>query len=276
MKPQVAILGAGSMGQILAEGLLRGGWGTDDIVMVARRQESAADAEQRTRVRTLLDPAVAALGRDVIVVAVKPKDVAHLLAQVAGTLTASQIVISLAAGVPIALFERVLGELPVVRTMSNTPAAVGQGMTAYCGGTHADDAALAIAKEVLSALGETIRLSEELLDAVAAIAGSGPAYLFLLAEALVRAAVREGLPDEAARRLVDQTMRGSGLLLRQSGKSAVRLRGDVTSPGGTTEAAMQVLEEGGFRALIEDAVRAATVRSRELGEAASSAVAEAG
>ncbi len=130
------------------------------------------------------------------------------------------------------------------------------------------------ASKVLSAVGETIRLSEDLLDSVTAVSGTGPAYIFLLAEALTEAAIREGLPHHAAERLVDQTLRGSGLLLRQSDKSAFRLRGEVTSPGGTTAAAMHVLEDGGFRALVEDAVRAAARRSRELGEAAAAAMAE--
>ncbi len=274
MRPTVAILGAGSMGQIFAEGLLRAAWKADDIVMAARRQERATEVERVTGITTLLDPAAAAIGRDVVIVAVKPKDVRYLLGQIRESVTSNQIVISLAAGVPIAAFERVLPGVAVVRTMPNTPAAVDEGITAYCGGTQADEAALETAATVLSAVGETIRLSEDLLDAVTAVSGTGPAYIFLLAEALTEAAIREGLPRHAAERLVDQTLRGSGLLLRQSEKSAFRLRGEVTSPGGTTAAAMHVLEDGGFRALVEDAVRAAARRSRELGEAAAAAMAE--
>ena len=274
MRPTVAILGAGSMGQIFAEGLLRAGWKADEIAMAARREERAAEAERFTGITTLLDPAATATGRDVVIVAVKPRDIRHLLDQVGDTLTKDQIVISLAAGVPVAVFEKAFPGIAVVRTMPNTPAAVDEGITAYCGGTHADDAALETAATVLSAVGETIRLSEDLLDSVTAVSGTGPAYIFLLAEALTEAAIREGLPHHAAERLVDQTLRGSGLLLRQSEKSAFRLRGEVTSPGGTTAAAMHVLEDGGFRALVEDAVRAAARRSRELGEAAAAAMAE--
>ena len=248
MNPKVAILGAGSMGQILAEGLLRAGWDAGEIIMAARREERATEAERLTGVVTILDPAGAAEGRDVVVVAVKPKDVWHLLVQVSGTVTSDQLVISLVAGVPTTAYEKALDAVPVVRAMPNTPAAVGEGMTAYCGGLHADDAALDTAAKVLSAVGETIRLSEDLLDSVTAVSGTGPAYIFLLAEALTEAAIREGLPHHAAERLVDQTLRGSGLLLRQSDKSAFRLRGEVTSPGGTTAAAVHVLEEGGFRA----------------------------
>jgi len=276
MKPTVAILGAGTMGQILAEGLLRAGWEPGDIVLAEQWEERAVEVERLTGLTTLRDPGAATEGRDVVVVVVKPKDVPQLLGEIKDAVTPDQLLISLAAGVPIVVFENALPGIPVVRTMPNTPAAVGEAMTAYCGGTHADEAALATASTVLSAVGESIRLSEDLLDAVTAVSGTGPAYIFLLAEALTEAAIREGLPHHAAERLVDQTLRGAGLLLRQSDKSAFRLRGEVTSPGGTTAAAMHVLEEGGFRALVEDAVRSAAARSRELGAAAEAAMAEDG
>ncbi len=263
--PTVAILGAGSMGEILAEGLLRSGWETANLTLAARREERASELERRTAVQVLLDPAAAAAGRDVVVVAVKPKDVNFLLSQIKDTLQPDQVVVSLAAGVPLAVYEGVLDGIAVVRAMPNTPAAVDEGMTAYCGGSHADADALALADMVLAAVGETIQLSEDLLDAVTAVSGTGPAYIFLLAESLTEAAIREGLPHHAAEKLVIQTLRGAGALLSVSDKSAFRLRAEVTSPGGTTAAAMHELEEGGFRALLERAVRAAAQRSRELG-----------
>lgn len=268
MHPSVAILGAGSMGQILAEGLLRAGWSPSDLVLAARRKERAEEVQRMTGVRTLLDAAEATDGRDVVVIAVKPKDTPGLLAQIADTVRPDQVVVSLAAGVPLEAIEAALPDVPVVRAMPNTPAAVDEGMTAYCLGAHADESAGDRAAAVLGAVGTTIELSEDLLDAVTAVSGTGPAYVFLLAEALTEAAIREGLPHHAAERLVDQTIRGAGILLQTSEKSAFRLRAEVTSPGGTTAAAMHTLENGGFRALLEDAVRAATNRSRELGEAA--------
>jgi pyrroline-5-carboxylate reductase len=273
MQPSVAILGGGRIIKNLAVGLLRAGWSLDDIVMVARRPERAKEAERLTEIRTILDPVAAVNGYDVVVVAVKPKDVPDLLDQVAEAVSADQLVISLAAGVPLSVFEQALPGVPVVRSMPNTPAAVAEGMSAYCGGSSVDEEGYARADAILAAVGETIRLSEDLLDAVTAISGSGPAYVFLLAESLTEAAIREGLPHHAAEKLVDQMIRGAGMLLQGSEKSAFRLRGEVTSPGGTTAAAVHVLEDGGFRALMEDAVRAAADRSQALGEKAAADVA---
>jgi pyrroline-5-carboxylate reductase len=256
------------MGQILAEGLRRAGWDPGALILAARREDRAEEVERFTGIRTVLDAAEAAEGRDVVVIAVKPKDMAGLLRQIAPVVSPDQVVVSLAAGVPLAVMEIALPGVPVVRAMPNTPAAVDEGMTAYCLGTHADADAGDEAAAVLGAVGETIELSEDLLDAVTAVSGTGPAYIFLLAEAMTEAAIREGLPHHAAERLVDQTVRGAGILLQSSEKSAFRLRAEVTSPGGTTAAAMHTLENRGFRALVEDAVRAAANRSHELGEAA--------
>ncbi|MDP8958824.1 MAG: pyrroline-5-carboxylate reductase [Actinomycetota bacterium] len=270
VRPTVAILGAGAIGEALTVGLLAAGWQPQELTLAARRSERAAAVEERTAVRTLLDAADAASGKDVVVVSVKPRDVPQLLSQVAGHIRPQQVVLSLAAGVPTTVFEERLPDVPVVRAMPNTPALVGEGITAYAAGRQADDQALRRAEEVLESVGSSVRLDEQLLDAVTAVSGTGPAYLFLLAEALIEAAVREGLPRDVAERLVDQTVKGSGVLLVETGLTASELRAQVTSPGGTTAAAVHVLEERGFRALVEDAVRAAARRSRELGAAASS------
>jgi len=274
MRPTVAVLGAGSMGQTLVEGLLRAGWEESEVVAVVRRRERVQELTRLTGVEVTLDAATAAEGRDVVVIAVKPRDVPGLIDQISSVITSGQVVISLAAGVPLALYEKVFPEVPVVRAMPNTPAAVDEGMTAYCGGAHTDEATLDQAAAVLAAVGDTIHLSEDLLDAVTAVSGTGPAYVFLMAEALTEAAIREGLPHHAAERLVDQTIRGAGILLAASDKSAFRLRAEVTSPGGTTAAAMHTLEDGGFRALLEDAVRSAASRSRELGAEAMASIEE--
>lgn len=265
MRPTVAILGAGAMGEALAQGLLRAGWAPDDITLAARREERGRLAEERTGIRTLLQASDAARGRDVVVVSVKPRDVPDLLSQLAGSLESDQVILSLAAGVPIEAFERRFADSPVVRAMPNTPALVGEGISAYAAGNSAGEQALEMASAVLEAVGPTIRLDERLLDAVTAVSGTGPAYVFLLAEALIEAALREGLPRDVAERLVTQTVKGAGVLMVETDRNPAELRAQVTSPGGTTASAVHILEERGFRALLEDAVRAAAGRSRELG-----------
>jgi len=256
------------MGVVLAEGLLAAGWAPSELALVARREERRSEVERITGVECTLDPVAAVAGRNVVVIAVKPGDVPALLARCAGAIDASQVVVSLAAGIPTALMEASLGDVPVVRAMPNTPAQIARAITAIAPGAHAGPEAVATAHTVLGAVGETIDLDEGLLDAVTAVSGTGPAYVFILAEALVESAIREGLPWHAAERLVTETIRGSGMLLAVSELTPARLRAQVTSPGGTTAAAVHVLEERGFRALVEDAVRAAAQRSRELGERA--------
>lgn len=256
------------MGEIFARGLVRAGWFKGDIVLAARREERAREVEVATGLSATTDVAAAAAGREVLVISVKPSDIPVLLGQLEPVINPDQLILSLAAGVPTRLFEDALGDIPVVRAMPNTPSAVDEGMTAYCGGRFAADGPLGKANAVLAAVGRTMQLSEDLLDAVTALSGTGPAYLYLLAEALVEAGIREGLPRHAAEKLVEQTMKGSGVLISASEMSPFELRAQVTSPGGTTAAAMHVLEEGGFRALVQDAVRAAASRSRDLGKKA--------
>jgi pyrroline-5-carboxylate reductase len=164
-----------------------------------------------------------------------------------------------------ALSSRQLGDIPVVRAMPNTPAVVGEGVTGIARGAFAGEEHLKLATELLGAVGAVRVMDESLLDAVTAVSGTGPAYVFLLAEALTEAAVREGLPRDIAEEFVHQTIRGSGHLLTDTDVTPAELRSQVTSPGGTTAAAVHVLEERGFRALVEDAVQAAANRAAELG-----------
>jgi pyrroline-5-carboxylate reductase len=265
MRPTVAVLGVGAMGEAIVRGLLSAGWSARELGAAVRRETRLHDIETRIGIDCHLDPAAAADGRSVIVVAVKPRDVPRLLEVIAKSITAEQVVISLAAGVPIALFEEKLPGVPVVRAMPNTPSLVREGVTAIAGGSFVTEDHLSRARRVLEAVGRVEVMDESLIDAVTAVSGSGPAYIFLLAEAMEEAAVREGLPRDIAEALVHQTVRGAGHMLTDTAFKAAELRAQVTSPGGTTAAAMHVLEESGFRAVIEDAVRAAAHRSRELG-----------
>jgi pyrroline-5-carboxylate reductase len=253
------------MGEALVSGLLAAGWDPTDLSLCVRRMDRADELAHSTGSAVGLDPVEAINGRDVVVVAVKPRDVLGLLKTLAGEVSADQTVISLAAGVTTQAYESQLGAVPVVRAMPNTPALVREGVTGVAPGSHAGPEHLEIAQEVLGAVGTVRVMEESLLDAVTAVSGTGPAYVFLLAEALTEAAMREGLPRDVAEGFVHQTIRGAGHLLTNTEKSPAELRYEVTSPGGTTAAAMHVLEEKGFRAVVEDAVRAAAVRARELG-----------
>jgi pyrroline-5-carboxylate reductase len=263
----VAIIGVGAMGEALASGLIAAGWEIGDISLCVRRPERAVELEKSIGAPVTFDIPEAMKGRDVVVIAVKPRDVGVVLEAMSGRLEPRQTVLSLAAGVTTATYEAGLGEVPVVRAMPNTPALVREGVTGIAAGRFADDDHLLAAQEILGAVGSVRVMDENLLDAVTAVSGTGPAYVFLMAEALTEAAMREGLPRDIAESFVNQTIRGAGHLLTDTTKSPAQLRYEVTSPGGTTAAAMHVLEERGFRALIEDAVRAAAIRSGELGAA---------
>jgi pyrroline-5-carboxylate reductase len=261
----VAIVGVGAIGEALASGLLSAGWASADITLCVRRPERAEELGSQTGCRVTLDPVQALEGRRVVVVAVKPGDVSPLLEAIAGHVMGDQTVLALAAGVTTETYEAKLGAVPVVRAMPNTPALVRQSVTGIAPGRHAGPDHLAAAEDVLGAVGSVRVMDEALLDAVTAVSGTGPAYVFLLAEALTEAAMREGLPRDVAERFVHETIRGAGHLLTDTKKGPVQLRYEVTSPGGTTAAAIHVLEERGFRAVVEDAVRAAALRATELG-----------
>ncbi len=266
MRPTVAIIGVGSMGDALLQGLLGAGWEPSEISLTVRRDDQAARLTARTGCWAGLDPIEAIKARDVIVLAVKPRDVGVVLEALQGVVEPGQVVLSVAAGVPISVYEDALPEVAVVRAMPNTPALVGQGVTGAAAGSAAGGEELAKVRAVLEAVGSVRIVDESILDAVTAVSGTGPAYVFLLAEALTEAAIREGLSHHLAEEFVNQTIKGAAALLIETGQSPSRLRSQVTSPGGTTAAAIHVLEERGFRALVEDAVRAAASRSRELGE----------
>jgi pyrroline-5-carboxylate reductase len=196
-------------------------------------------------------------------VAVKPPDVAEACRALAGAGVGR--VLSIAAGVRLAALEAELPDVPVVRAMPNTPAFVGAGAAAVAAGSRAGDADLDWAQSVLEAVGTVVRVPEEQLDAVTGLSGSGPAYVFLVAEALTDAGVLAGLPREVAEALTHQTILGAARLLTETGEGAEALRRAVTSPGGTTEAGVRELEERGLRVALHQAVLEATNRSRELG-----------
>jgi pyrroline-5-carboxylate reductase len=201
-----------------------------------------------------------------LLIAVKPQDIDTLLAEIAPAIEARHLVVSVAAGVTTAHIEKALPEgIAVVRCMPNTPALVDQAMTAVAGGVHAGDEHLAVAESLLGSVGRVVRVPEHQLDAVTALSGSGPAYFFYLVEAMIDAGILLGLPRALAAELIVQTAVGAATMLRDSGEHPVQLREAVTSPGGTTIAAIRELEVHGVRAAFLAAIEAAANRSRELG-----------
>lgn len=254
------------MGEALLAGLLDAGWEGEEIAVAEVDPDRRRVLEERfPGVRVVPSPAWAAAEADLVVLAVKPADVAGALEASGPTLPEGAVVLSIAAGITIAELEARAPGRPVVRAMPNTPALVRKGAAAVAGGTHADEAHLHLAEQVLGAVGIVVRVPEHLLDAVTGLSGSGPAYVFLLAEALVEAGVLVGLPRDVSDALVRQTLLGSATLLAEGTESPDALRAAVTSPGGTTAAGLRALEDRGVRAAVLAAVAAATSRSRELG-----------
>jgi pyrroline-5-carboxylate reductase len=265
--PHLAILGAGRMGEALLSGLLRSGaWHSEQIVCTTRSERRAAVIAERHGVTAHTDSAAAAGAADIVLLAVKPQSMAQLLAQIAPKLHRGQTVISVAAGVSTATIEAALLEdVPVVRVMSNVPVQVDEAMSVLAAGAHAGPADVEVARTILGHVGKVLELAEDQLDAVTGLSGSGPAYVFLLAETMIDAGILLGLPRDIATELIAQTMLGSARMLRDSGRHPVELRESVTSPGGTTIAAIRVLEQERVRAAFINAIEAATLRSRELG-----------
>jgi pyrroline-5-carboxylate reductase len=265
---KIAILGGGRIGEALLSGLLSSGWrNADEIAVGERGTERVAELRERYGVEATADNAAAVAGAGLVVVAVKPQDIDALLGDIGGLLTPEQTVVSVAAAIPTRHIEaRIADDVPVVRAMPNSPATVHEGMAGICSGAHAGDTHLALAEEALSHLGRVVRVPESWMDAITAVSGSGPAYFALLAEAMIEAGILLGLSREISTTLVVQTMFGTAKQLRDERMHPVELREAVTSPGGTTIAAIRELEQAGVRAAFLNAIQAAMDRARELAE----------
>jgi pyrroline-5-carboxylate reductase len=268
LEQTIAFLGAGNMAEALIKGLLRAGTARPDtLIATGRRTERLEELQRTYGVRTTLDNLAAVREADVVVLAVKPQVLDKVLVQVAPVVDARKLIISVAAGVPIAAMERRLGAgARIIRTMPNTPSLVGAGACALSRGEHASEDDLHIATRIFQSVGLTTVVDESLLDAVTGLSGSGPAYVFLIIEALSDAGVKVGLPRYTALKLAAQTVLGSARLLVETAGHPGQLKDQVTSPGGTAIAGLHTLEAGGLRTTLMDAVEAATRRARELGE----------
>ena len=256
---RLAVVGGGNMGAALVGGLLQAGWAAGELAIV---EVLGARADQLRGMFPGMEVTASVPACDAALIAVKPYDAPSATAQ-AVAVGASRI-LSIAAGVTLAALEAEAGDAVVIRAMPNTPALVGEGAAAIAGGTGATEDDLAWAESILGAVGTVVRVSEANLDAVTGLAGSGPAYVFLVAEALIDAGVLAGLTRPTSEALVTQLLVGSAALLRERGDAA-GLRAQVTSPGGTTAAGLKALEDHAVRAAFADAVVSATRRSQELG-----------
>ncbi|CAN5310840.1 pyrroline-5-carboxylate reductase [soil metagenome] len=263
---QTAVIGAGVMGETLLSGLVRAGRRVDRLLVGEKRAERARELEERYGV-AVVSNVEAAQKAETIALVIKPQDMADVLDEIAPVLRAGQLVVSLAAGITTAFIEaRVPAGVAVVRVMPNTPALVDEGMAAISPGSHCSDAHLAEAESLLASVGRVVRIPERQQDAVTAISGSGPAYIFFVVESMIEAGVHLGLPRATATELVIQTLVGSAKMLRETGTHPTVLREQVTSPGGTTASALRELENHRVRAAFLTAMEAARDRSRELAE----------
>ena len=259
-----AIFGAGVMGETLLSGLLRSGRPADDIVITEKRGDHAATLRERYGVR-VLDNAQAAEVAEVLVLVVKPQDMDGLLGEIREHIAPGNLVVSLAAGIPTAYLEsRLPAGSSVVRVMPNTPALVDQGMAAISPGRNCTADHLAEAEALLASCGKVLQIAEKHQDAVTAISGSGPAYIFYVVESMIEAGVLLGLPRATSTELVVQTLYGAATMLRETGEHPTVLRERVSSPGGTTMAAIRQLEDHKVRAAFMTAMEAAAARSAEL------------
>lgn len=265
-EPMIAVLGGGVMGETLLGSIMAAGWRGEHVLLSERQAGRASELARKHDVTKCRDNQAAATAADVVMLAVKPQDVGSLLEEIRPAVKEGSLVVSVAAGIPTSYYEaRLAPGTSVVRVMPNTPAKVGQGVAAMSAGSHASAADLEIVERLLAQTGTVIRIAEKDQDAVTALTGSGPGYVFYIIDALAEAGVNLGLSRYLSRRLAAQTVLGSAALATESDEHPVILREQVTSPAGTTIAGIRELDERGVRAALVAAARAAYGRSIELG-----------
>jgi len=265
IRRKVGFIGAGVMAQALLDGMLRAGAAEASRLYAADPSPARRSLfAERIGDHALADNLELVRACDVVVLSVKPDVVLLVADQIAGAVSAEKLVISIAAGVSLAMLEERLGTGRVMRVMPNTTALVGAGASAYCPGPDATDDDAALAETMLDAVGVCVRVEEKLMDAVTGLSGSGPAYVYVAIEALSDGGVRMGLPRSIATRLAAQTVMGAAKMVLETGRHPGELKDQVTTPGGTTIEGLHMLEKAGVRRAFMDAVEAATERSRRL------------
>jgi pyrroline-5-carboxylate reductase len=264
---KLGIIGAGNMGGAILEGVMKATlFRPDEVIVCDVVAEKARAIARKHGVGLAQEASKAARQADIVLIAVKPQTMAECLSEIKAVIKPSQLIISIAAGITTDFISgRLSPGTRVIRVMPNTPALVGAGVSAICGGAYATEHDMAQAERIFSALGRVYRLPESLIDAVTAVSGSGPAYLFLFAEHLTQAAVKFGLPESEAPGIVAQTLFGASKLLIESGEAPSALRAKVTSPGGATEAAVKTFMDRAFGETVLAAVNSALTRAKELG-----------
>jgi pyrroline-5-carboxylate reductase len=264
---KIAFIGGGNMGEAMLAAVLEDGMVKPEAVWVSdvssTRRKSLV---QKYGVAAVASNQEAVSGKDIVVLAVKPQNQAEVMAGLSGKLKSGQVVLSIIAGAGIETLSKGLKHGAIARAMPNTPAQIGEGMSVWTATPEVTEEQKGLVGAILGAMGAEIYVDEEkYLDMATAVSGSGPAYFFLMVESLIEAAVAIGLPRDMARKLVVQTMLGSGRLIQQSGEEPAELRRKVTSPGGTTARALEQFEKGQFTELVKRAVQAAYDKARELG-----------
>ncbi|QDT55328.1 Pyrroline-5-carboxylate reductase [Caulifigura coniformis] len=267
---RVGFIGCGRMATAIAQGLIRAGFVSESHVTGSDPSASMRDAfTNATGSPVVAENRVVVSGSDVIVLAVKPQHMASVLNEISGSVEARHLIVSVAAGVPLAMISAAFrAGTRVIRVMPNTPCLVGAGATAFARGPKATEADATLVERLFSTIGIAIEVPEPLLDAVTGLSGSGPAYVFQVIEALSDGGVRCGLPRNISTRLAAQTVLGAAKMVLDTGEHPGSLKDGVTSPGGTTIAGLHQLERGALRGTLMNAVEAATTRSQELGRAA--------
>ena len=266
VKQKTIILGIGAMGSALAKGWIASKMlSASNITAVDVDPEKCKKASKQLKIKAVTDPSKALKGAGVILLAVKPQQMKELLNQAGPLFPKKALVVSIAAGVSTEQIERGLPQgCPVVRVMPNTPALLGSGMAAVAPGSRAKNLDVKLVLALFAAVGKAVQVTEDQMDLVTAVSGSGPAYIFHMVEAMTEAAIKGGLAHDVALQLVSQTLYGAARMVLETGKSPEELRLQVTSPGGTTQAALTVMSEKGFKEIVGAAIEAATRRGAEL------------
>src|SRR5271157_430742 len=268
LSKKIGILGVGNMGSAFIRGILaRDLVDAGNVFVFDIDDTKVAPIQEQYGIQVTTDEIDLLSKVDILILAVKPQVLPEMMAKIGPEVTAEHVIMSIAAGIPIATLKKHLSNYAaVIRVMPNTPAMVGEGISAYCSEEQISPEIKELIEGILGALGQFIEVQEKLMDAVTGLSGSGPAYMFLIVDALADGGVKMGLPKAQALKLAAQTMLGAAAMIIKENKHPAELKDIVTSPGGTTIAGLHELEKGGIRAALMNAVEAATLRSRELGK----------